>query len=565
MLRLRSCVWAVVAAAAVDTDPHVPEHAQTLAPLEGVSNLKVVVLRWPALDDLDKAAAMKFNPMFDVTKYIENDAFGMLRARLIDHAVVYLQQLVHKVRNFNLDNVNASALLQKVKGRVNATYTLNKDRYAEMLQLSMMTFDQVRDYFNITDAPTAAPSAVPCPVPRLVYQFQGPPYLYATSSVARLYQPYAGYTMHYFGSTTTVPLIPAVGYPWPWNSSITAVNAVLEAQQTSTNSSVTVGVMQGIETIHREFHIPTGLPRFPSNEGEAPIPPYSVLSLPRSLPLHDALLQFYGYPKTSGFKAITALTWYRSTVTVFTPHLAGAVSTLATWPSDPALRTSNLKTLFDDAIDADIAGLIYGIESPSTTWLSALDRHSDEFADACLGQLLLASRTLPTAQAAFDMLTRRNEQKSLSASCLWDPLSAIFTAKMRSTRKPPPTLDAHNVAAQVALHVATRVFDLAPTKATMRKQRAATVENLLRNAVEMPVSAMGSNGVVHLGPHTEKPCVVLEEIKEPELVHVVQRVLIRLGESSLLAASEIDTLFACVCLRVLEIHRTTEVVECTVR
>ncbi|RHY61796.1 hypothetical protein DYB30_001100 [Aphanomyces astaci] len=542
--------------------PYVPKHAETLQTVEGVTNMKIVVVKWPNLDEQMKEMRMKDNPIYAVSKYFDNSLSAM-KSRFMDKAVVRLRRIIDKVRNFSLGEINWSVAWTKLKDKVQTVFNSNAARQMEMLKLSFMTFDQVRDYYNITDAPTPVPTPVQCPIPRLALQFQGYPYLYVTDNIARLSQPYPGYTMHHFGPPTTVPLVPAVGYPWPWNSSITTIATLLESDS-SNNDSLNVGVMQAIDAIQKQFHIPTGLPLLPE---DAPTPPFSSLSPPRSNPWRDAMMQFYGYPKTSGFKAITGLTWHRSSVTVFTPHLADALVALSSAPTDLKLRATHLTTLFDDVLEADVAALVYGIESPSTVWLSSLDRHNDEFTDACLGELILASRMLPTAQAAFDKMTRRSEQQLRNPGCLWDGYSAFFIGKMMSSRKPPATRTDQpmfNLAAHVALHVATRVLNLTATKAPWRQSRQTTVDKLLRDAVDMPLSAMGSNGVVHLGPQQKQPCVVLEKIKEPEFMHAVQRVLVRVGESSLLSAPEMDVTYACICLRVLGIHKKNEVVECIV-
>ncbi|KAF0686727.1 Aste57867_21475 [Aphanomyces stellatus] len=447
----------------------------------------------------------------------------------------------------------------------------NTSRSQEMLLLSLMTFEQVQAHFNLTRAPTLVPATATTPPPPAAFAYSGPTYQYVAPTVAGKFEPYPGYAHQYYAPPTDiVPVVPAAEYPWPWQASIARFAAMLDgnASQVSTNATnatrneatstmldaveatshdtvatnktnastliaspnYDVQVLTAILELQSQFHIASGVPLVPE------VAPHALLLLDRSDPLFAPKHHFYGYPNASGLPTM-ASTWLRSGVTVFTPTLGALANATAT------NRTAALQDVFDMAFAADISGLVLGLESPSSLWLSPFDRISDEFADLCLGQLIQPDASPPTSR--FDRMTRHRSAFD-NPSCLWLGNSYYLAAKRRSTRRTSSSL----AIASLAAHVAARADNVSAIKASMREARRTYVEDLVTHATSSPVPAMG-HGVIFRGPDAAN--ILLEAIKEPEPIHLIQRVLIRLGESSLMTATEMDALYACICLAMLDV------------
>ncbi|CAK4084112.1 unnamed protein product [Aphanomyces euteiches] len=443
----------------------------------------------------------------------------------------------------------------------NWTAHFNASREIEMLKMSFMTFDQVAQYLNITRPPPATTEATWDPLaPFTASSYHGPTtYKHVPATVAKRFEPFQEYALQYYAPSTANPLLPAEDYPWTWNASIVRIKSLLESSllndtnQTNATNKTALSLFDTIERLRQPFHIMSGLPVILED-----IPLHSILPFPSpSDALADGKRYFYGYPSTSpsSSSSSSAQVWLRSSVTIYTPTLNVSTN------SSGIEVELHLRRFFDLAFDADVAGLLLGLQAPSTVWLSPFDRISDEFADLCLGDLVAARERpdVPTdATALYDGMTRNS---ATHPSCLWNGNSRYYTAKRSSTR---PFNRSAVVAAPLALYIAKRAANITEMKATMRSMRQTQIAELLANATEqtvLPVSAMG-HGVVFHGANPQH--VLLEVIKEPEPIHAIHRVLIRLGESSLLSWQEMDQLLACTCLHLLGMAPDKSVSACRV-
>ncbi|KDO29360.1 hypothetical protein SPRG_05896 [Saprolegnia parasitica CBS 223.65] len=349
------------------------------------------------------------------------------------------------------------------------------------------------------------------------YNYTGVTYINVTASIASRFAPYSSYASTYYAPSLPNGILPTTTYPWPWGSAVTQLNALVQLASSLSNSSSDSGAnetLAAMRAIWASFYIVSGIPVPPS------VAPRTSLAVGDTSPG----LAFYAYPApAAGFG--------RSGVTFFAPSLLNR----------SLLVIDQLRLAFDDALDADVAGLLHGIESPSSTWYSAYDRETDELADLCLGSLVAA----PTRDAPrlFNLLVENDAQQP---SCLWQANAYYFRVKARAPRRSVSV-----AIGSLAAYVGARAMNVTRLKAALRADRASAVKTAVQsaNATSMPPLASMGGGVVLFSANDDG--VVLQVIKEPEPMHLVLRAVIRLGESMFLSAKDMDVLVACVALQLL--------------
>ncbi|EQC37224.1 hypothetical protein SDRG_05449 [Saprolegnia diclina VS20] len=369
--------------------------------------------------------------------------------------------------------------------------------------------------YNISTERVNATKVASVPTLR-AYTYTGVTYINVSGSIASQYAPYPSYTPSYYAPSLPNGILPTTTYPWPWGGAITQLNALVKLAASS-NATATSGsneTLTAMRAIWASFYIVSGIPVPPI------VPPRTSLAVGDT----SQGLAFYAYPApAAGFG--------RSGVTFFAPSLLNR----------SLLAIDQLRLAFDDALDADVAGLLHGIESPSSTWYSAYDRETDELADLCLGSLVAA--TSRDAPRLFNLLVENNVQQP---SCLWQANAYYFRVKARAPRR-----SVFTEVGSLAAYVGARAMNVTRLKAALRADRASAVETAVQraNATNMPPLASMGGGVVLFAANDDG--VVLQVIKEPEPMHLVLRAVIRLGESMFLSAKDMDVLVACVALQLL--------------
>ncbi|KDO15887.1 hypothetical protein SPRG_18577, partial [Saprolegnia parasitica CBS 223.65] len=309
---------------------------------------------------------------------------------------------------------------------------------------AFLTIDAFVRQYNIS-TPRGNETTVASVMTLHAYNYTGVTYINVSASIASRFAPYSSYASTYYAPSLPNGILPTTTYPWPWGSAVTQLNALVKlalASSSSNSSSDSSGAnetLAAMRAIWASFYIVSGIPVPPS------VPPRTSLAVGDTSPG----LAFYAYPApAAGFG--------RSGVTFFAPSLLNR----------SLLATDQLRLAFDDALDADVAGLLHGIESPSSTWYSAYDRETDELADLCLGSLVAA----PTRDAPrlFNLIVENDAQQP---SCLWQANAYYFRVKARAPRR---SVDVE--IGSLAAYVGARAMNVTRLKAALRADRASAVK-----------------------------------------------------------------------------------------
>nr|AIG55766.1 secreted protein [Thraustotheca clavata] len=389
--------------------------------------------------------------------------------------------------------------------------------------VGFMTFNEYMKVYNISTLPPI--TRAPINQSLRWYVYTGIKYKIVDPSIAELYQPYSNYSAEYYAPVLTSIALPMVDYIWPWSNNLTTLVPLFQLVLLENSTSIqplseptiiapntNTSYLERMELIWEKFDVLSGIPLSPKVETSAFMSKHEF---------HFS--SFFAYPISPGVFA-------RSGVTYYSPALLNWNSTLLAFDS-----------FFAEAFNADLAAFINGTQSPSSTWLSDFDRSSDEYADLCMGSLIKAKNSSKNAIEMFNLLVVNSAN-----SCLWNPNAYYYRVKSQAF----PAVKNLDIPL-LALNIAAQAFNLTEIKDNLRPIRERYMKNLLQNASTLPIATI-DNGVISLSPNADN--YVLQKIREPEPVHLIYRGIIRLGEASLLSAEEMDKLFTCTAMFLLNVE-----------